>query len=175
MKISVLRLGHRFIRDKRTTMHVALVARAFGADELILDCEDKKLEESIRTIEKEWGGNFKIKVEKNWKKFIQNFSGEKIHLTMYGLPVDGKICEIKKSKTDKLIIIGGKKVPSEVYHLVDYNISIGQQPHSEIAALAIFLDKLFEGKELDKEFEGCRKIIPQERGKKILEKKRKKF
>jgi tRNA (cytidine56-2'-O)-methyltransferase len=30
--LAVFRLGHRVQRDKRLTTHVALVARAFGAD-----------------------------------------------------------------------------------------------------------------------------------------------
>ena len=171
MKISVLRLGHRFIRDKRTTTHVALVSRALNADQLILDTEDRGLRESLEKIVNNWGGTFKIKIEKNWKKFIENFKGDKIHLTMYGMPVEEKIEEIKKSERDKLIIVGGKKVPAEVYHLVDYNIAIGNQPHSEIAALAIFLDRLFEGKELEKDFSGGKKkIVPQERGKHLVEK-----
>jgi hypothetical protein len=32
MNISVLRIGHRLVRDDRVTTHAALVARAFGAD-----------------------------------------------------------------------------------------------------------------------------------------------
>ncbi|MEM2918011.1 MAG: tRNA (cytidine(56)-2'-O)-methyltransferase [Candidatus Altiarchaeota archaeon] len=168
MKISVLRLGHRFHRDKRTTTHLALVARAFCADELILDSEDNEIEKSVKKVITTWGGNFKIKVEKNWRKFIENFSGEKIHLTMYGIPIDEKISEIRNSKKDKLVIVGGKKVPSEVYHLSDYNVAITQQPHSEIAALAIFLHEFFKGKELRKEFKGKKRIIPQERGKKVI-------
>jgi len=39
-------------------------------------------------------------------------------------------------------------------------VSIGNQPHSEIAALAIFLDRLFEGKQLKQEFKGKMKIVP---------------
>ena len=86
---------------------------------------------------------------------------------MYGMPVGDKIPEIRKSKKDKLIIVGGQKVPSEVYHLSDYNIAIGNQPHSEIAALAVFLDRLFEGDELNRSFKGKKSIIPQECGKKF--------
>jgi tRNA (cytidine56-2'-O)-methyltransferase len=47
-------------------------------------------------------------------------------------------------------------------------VAIGDQPHSECASLAVFLDRLFEGKELAKSFEKARvKIISQKRGKKI--------
>lgn len=59
-----------------------------------------------------------------------------------------------------------------VYQKSDYNISIGNQPHSEIAALAITLNELFEGKELNKKFSNAKiKVIPQKKGKKT-EKKR---
>ncbi|HEX69064.1 MAG TPA: tRNA (cytidine(56)-2'-O)-methyltransferase, partial [Candidatus Bathyarchaeota archaeon] len=50
-----------------------------------------------------------------------------------------------------------------------FNVAIGNQPHSECSSLAVFLDRLFEGKELEKEFENAKlKIIPQARGKKVV-------
>ncbi len=170
MKVKVLRLGHRYSRDRRISTHVGLVARAFGADELLMDVEDKQLGESITGIAKEWGGEFEISFIKNWKKFLREFDGEKIHLTMYGINIDDRITDIRASKKDKLIIIGGQKVPSDLYELADYNIAIGSQPHSEVAALSIFLDRLFDGKELSRKFNGRKSIIPQERGKKVIEK-----
>lgn len=169
MKVKVLRLGHRYSRDRRISTHVGLVARAFGADKLLMDAKDSQLEESISEITEEWGGEFRINFVKNWKKFLRDFDGEKIHLTMYGINVDDRITDIRASNKDKLIIIGGQKVPSELYGLADYNISIGSQPHSEVAALAVFLDRLFEGKELEREFNGRKRIIPQESGKKVIE------
>lgn len=167
MKLKVLRIGHRYSRDKRVTTHVALVARAFGADELVMDVKDKTVSESIDKINKEWGGEFRIGFIDSWKEYIKNFPGEKIHLTMYGININDTIEKIKSSGKDKLIIIGGKKVPSEMYHLADYNIAIGNQPHSEVSALAVFLDRLFEGRELDRKFNGRRTIVPHERGKNV--------
>ena len=68
-------------------------------------------------------------------------------------------------------MIGSQKVEGEVYRQADANISIGNQPHSEIAALAVFLDRLFSGREISKQFKGCRlEIIPAGKGKKIVEK-----
>ena len=64
-----------------------------------------------------------------------------------------------------MIVIGAEKVPKELYDISDYNVSIGNQPHSEIAALAIFLDRLFEGKQLRQEFRGKMKIVPSGKGK----------
>jgi tRNA (cytidine56-2'-O)-methyltransferase len=48
-------------------------------------------------------------------------------------------------------------------------VAIGNQPHSECASLAVFLDRFFEGKELTRSFENAKlKIVPQQRGKKII-------
>jgi tRNA (cytidine56-2'-O)-methyltransferase len=163
--LTILRLSHRIKRDERVSTHCALVARAFGADKLIYyGQKDENLENSIKKVSKQWGGTFKIKYEKNWKKTIENFKGKKIHLTIYGESIKKKIKEIRKNK-NILIIIGGKKVPGEIYNLADYNIAITNQPHSEIAALSIFLHEYFQGKE--KTFKGKLKIIPQKKGKKI--------
>jgi len=96
------------------------------------------------------GGNIRLSEIKNWKKYVEEFKGEKIHLTMYGVNINDCIEKIASSKKDKLIIVGGQKVPSEIYKLADYNVAIGNQPHSEVAALAVFMDRLCQGKELEK-------------------------
>jgi len=168
--IAVLRLGHRPGRDPRISTHCALVARAFGSDKMIYSGEhDAELEKSVGGIVRSWGGPFGIAYEKNWRKAIKDFPGKKVHLTMYGTPFKKKISEIRKSK-NLLIIVGGQKVPSEVYHLVDYNLAVTGQPHSEVAALAVFLHEYFGGAELGKSFSGARiSVIPQERGKKTVE------
>lgn len=170
MAIWVLRLGHRRVRDQRITSHCALVARAFGAEGITYSGDkDENLEKSIKKVVENWGGPFEINYEKNWKKIIKNWKGKTVHLTMYGLPIRDVLNEIKTSKKDLLIIIGSQHVPGEVYHLTDWNVSVVNQPHSEVAALAVFLDGFFEGKELKKEFQKTKiKIIPQERGKKVL-------
>jgi tRNA (cytidine56-2'-O)-methyltransferase len=169
MEVWVLRLGHRIKRDERISTHCGLVARAFGADGIIYSGEkDNSLLDSIKKVVERFGGPFEVKYEKNWRKVIKNWKGKIAHLTMYGLPVQEKIEEIKNCKEDLLIVIGGEKVPGEVYNLVNWNIAITNQPHSEVAALAIFLHELFEGKEFEKEFKGKVKIMPQERGKKVI-------
>ncbi|HDI02837.1 MAG TPA: tRNA (cytidine(56)-2'-O)-methyltransferase [Candidatus Aenigmarchaeota archaeon] len=167
--ITVLRLGHRVGRDARISTHCGLVARAFGAGEIIFSGEeDEKLMNSVREVTKEWGGPFSVKYEKNWKSVIQNFKGIKVHLTMYGIPIEKRIDEIRK-KRNVLVIIGGSKVPGEVYALADYNIAITNQPHSEVAALAIFLHEYFQGRELRKRFKNPKiRVIPQEKGKKVI-------
>ena len=65
-----------------------------------------------------------------------------------------------------MVVVGGEKVPPEIYQSADWNVAVANQPHSEVAALAIFLDRYFQGKQLDKKFQKAKiKIIPQERGK----------
>lgn len=50
----------------------------------------------------------------------------------------------------------------------DWNIAVGNQPHSEIAALALFLDYLQQGKELKAKFEHAKlEIVPKRRGKEM--------
>ena len=50
--------------------------------------------------------------------------------------------EIESLKGDILIVVGGEKVPGEVYELSDYNVRVTNQPHSEVAALGVFMDHL---------------------------------
>ena len=69
------------------------------------------------------------------------------------------------------IIVGAEKVPGDVYKLTDYNIAVTNQPHSEIAALAIFMNEyLGSSTALGKRFnKGKIRVIPQKRGKKVVE------
>ena len=63
------------------------------------------------------------------------------------------------------------KVPGEFFSdsISDFNVAVGNQPHSECSALAVFLDRLFEGKELTKDFQKAKiKVVPQKRGKKTI-------
>lgn len=174
-KIGVLRLGHRVERDKRITTHVFLAARALGADFGILCGDrDKSVMESVKDITDRWGGDFKIRYEEGWRRVVKNWEGKVVHLTMYGLPVEDEIGEIRKLSEDILIVIGGEKVPGEMYKLSDYNISVTQQPHSEVAALGVFLDRYFKGSELRKEFRGAKiKLKPSAEGKEIIENEKK--
>ena len=167
--ITVMRYGHRPERDKRTTTHVGLVARAFGADKFLVTGAYSNPVNTVNDISNRWGGEFKADLIKNWRGFLRNFKGITIHLTMYGEPLKNAIEKIhKKSSTNYLIFVGAEKVPADVYDLCDFNVAVGNQPHSEIGALSIFLDRLTRGEWENKGFEGGRlKIIPQEKGKKM--------
>ena len=171
-EIVILRLSHRRERDKRITTHVALTARAFGASGIVYSGdEDKKLEEKIMDVVARWGGPFFIRYEPDWRAFIRRWKaggGFVCHLTMYGLHIDDCMGFVPRDRPI-LVVVGSEKVPREVYGLADLNMAIGHQPHSEVAALAIFLDRFFGGSELRREFEGAKlKIEPRERGKKII-------
>jgi tRNA (cytidine56-2'-O)-methyltransferase len=173
MKVSVLRIGHRLVRDDRVTTHAALVARAFGADRIYMTgIIDNSIDDTVASISKRWGGGFKLEVIQDWKnlaKTWQNEGGKVAHLTMYGINVDD-IAERVRKESKVLVIIGAEKVPQEAYDIADYNIAIGNQPHSEIAALAIFLDRMFTGVQFKRTFTDANlKIVPSEKGKKMQE------
>ena len=168
--ITVLRIGHRPGRDKRITTHVALVARAFGADNILVDTRDEKIEENIKSVCSRFGGKFSITSGVNWKKKVKNWDGFVVHLTMYGEKLETMIPKIPQDK-DVLVVVGAEKVPAEIYDLADVNISVGNQPHSEVAALAVFLDRYTGGGWQDKNFDGKIEIIPCDRGKKVESKK----
>lgn len=170
--LKVLRLGHRRERDKRMTTHTALTARALGADEFIFTGDkDKKLLKNIRDVVDRFGGAFTLRHSKDWKKTVDKFKekGKVVHLTMYGEKIQNLEREIKKMEKC-LVIIGGKKVPGEAYETADYNIAVTNQPHSEVSSLAVFLDRYYNGEELDFEFQGGKiEIKPNQSGKTVKE------
>lgn len=173
MKISVLRLDHRRRRDARITTHVCLAARAFGASKVILSGDrDVKLMENVKDVVERWGGEFEIEYCSNWKNVLEEWKdkGDIIHLTMYGEPVQDIISDVRESDNDKLIVVGGSRVPTNVYREADWNTSVTTQPHSEVSALAIFLHMFFDGKELKSEFKGGKlSILPSANGKRIID------
>jgi tRNA (cytidine56-2'-O)-methyltransferase len=178
-KIVVLRWGHRLQRDARLTTHVALTARALGASGIILsDVKDKKIKETIEKVTENWGGPFFFEMGTSWKKAVKEWKekgGTVVHLTAYGenIQTSDVLRQIKASEKDILVIVGSQKVPKEFFSksISDFNVAIGNQPHSECASLAVFLDRFSEGKELTKNFENAKiRIIPQKRGKKTARK-----
>ncbi|MDH7506459.1 MAG: tRNA (cytidine(56)-2'-O)-methyltransferase [Candidatus Thermoplasmatota archaeon] len=169
--ITVLRIGHRIGRDKRITTHVSLVARAFGADKILIDKTDKKIQEAVESICSRFGGNFEIETGVDKKKVLKEWKGVIVHLTMYGEQLKKSLKKIDKKK-DLLIVVGAEKVPPFVYEMADFNVSVGNQPHSEVAALAIFLDRYTNGSWQSKKFNGKLEILPCDRGKKVISKEK---
>ena len=166
MSITILRLGHRLFRDQRLTTHVFLVARALSATRGFYTGErDNSLEESVKSLVSQWGGVFEVRYIENQKNILKSFKGKIVHLTAYGIPFSKKLKEIRKAK-NLLIIVGGEKVPSEIYQKADWNLSVSSQPHSEVAALGIFLYEL-QGRKF-RPFRNARlRIIPKEKGKMV--------
>jgi tRNA (cytidine56-2'-O)-methyltransferase len=176
-KIVVLRWGHRPQRDARLTTHVALAARALGASGFLLsDTVDEKIRETVEKVTRNWGGKFFFEMGTPWKSAVRDWKakgGIVVHLTVYGenIQTSNVLDRIKNLRKDVLVMVGSQKVPKDFFSndVSDFNVSIGSQPHSECAALAIFLDRFFEGKELVKEFKKAKiKVVPRERGKKTI-------
>ncbi len=175
MRKVILRLGHRIQRDQRITTHVGLTARALGAEGMLLDSEDSGIEKSLADVNERWGGSFYVRRIANWKNEIRQWKengGKVLHLTMYGVNLPDVIDDI--AAHDIMIVVGAEKVPPELYGLADWNVAVGNQPHSEVAALAIALDRLaaFSGSDsLKSRFSGGEvEIVPKSRGKEVREK-----
>ena len=154
----------------------ALTARALCASGFILsDIEDKSIEKTVKGITKHWGGDFTFEMGTSWRSVVRDWKaqgGIVVHLTAYGenIQTSNAINRIRDTGKNILVLVGSQKVPGEFYstEVSDFNIGVGNQPHSECSALAIFLDRFFEGKELTEDFEKPKvKIIPQEAGKNI--------
>jgi tRNA (cytidine56-2'-O)-methyltransferase len=171
-EVAILRIGHRPERDQRVTTHVGLTARALGARGMYLAGSDKGVVQSIADVVDRWGGEFFCEDNIRWRSCIKEWKasgGTVIHLTMYGINLTDAVGEIRM-KEKILVIVGAEKVPGEMYGLADYNVAVTGQPHSEISSLALFLDHLFEGKELDREFSGAKiRIVPSAAGKRAEE------
>jgi tRNA (cytidine56-2'-O)-methyltransferase len=176
LKIVVLRWGHR-PRDMRVTSHVALTARAFGASGLVLtDAEDRTVATTTRRVVERWGGSFNLDMGIAWQRFVKSWrqkGGATVHLTVYGENIESSdvMERIRSAGKDILVLIGSQKVPAKFYSedISDFNVAIGNQPHSEVAALAVFLDRLFEGKELSRQFQDAKvRVIPSTRRKQII-------
>jgi len=172
MRVMVLRIGHRIPRDERVTTHVCLTARALGADGAIIsNVRDSQLAETVNSVTERFGGSFHVETGKSWRSTITEWKhqgGKVVHLTAYGMSLPKIVDEIRRSQEDKLVVVGAEKVPGEMYRLADWNVAVTSQPISEVSALGIFLDWLFEHRRLEDEFSNAKiRIIPTEHGKTV--------
>ena len=168
----MLRIGQRLVRDDRVTTHVALVSRAFGAERIFMTEVNPEIRDTVRKVNRSWGGDFEVEFIEGWRPTVRarKDAGCKIvHLTMYGQRIEEAQREIRREQ-DVLIVVGAEKVPREIYDLADYNVGVGSQPHSEIGALAVLLDRIQDGAQFDRPFPGGQKrIIPTKDGKNVKE------
>jgi len=140
------------------------------------DVEDEKIKQAIGKVTGQWGGAFSFQMGVPWKHAVKEWKkrgGIVVHLTAYGenIQTSAVMNRIRATGRDVLVVVGSQKVPNEFFseEVSDFNVAVGNQPHSECSSLAVFLDRLFEGQELQKEFEEARvRIVPRVRGKKVI-------
>jgi len=153
------------------TTHVGLTARALGADRVVLPANAGQSLETVRDITARFGGPFTAELDDEPKATIRDFAGVVVHLTMYGERVQdvGEAVRAAHRESSLLVVVGGEKVPFEVYDRADFNVAVTNQPHSEVAGLAVFLDRLFAGRELDREWTNAdRVVLPEDTGKTVV-------
>ncbi len=170
-QIIVVRISGRAYRDLRITTHCGLVARAFGAKKIILSQDsDTSIPKTIQSVTERFGGDFEVAFTPNIGQQLKKLKKEGyciIHLTMYGEKIKTHLTEIKK-KNKIAIIIGADKVPASIYQQADYNIGITNQPHSEVAALAITMHEIMGGREEEIVFTNRKlEVIPTPKGKHV--------
>ncbi|AGN01844.1 tRNA 2'-O-methylase [Salinarchaeum sp. Harcht-Bsk1] len=171
-EVTILRLGHRPGRDDRMTTHVALTARALGADRVLLPANATDAYDTATDVTGRFGGPFAVESTERTISILEEWEGSIAHLTMYGEPVQTVEEEVRTAHREEplLVVVGAEKVPWDVYEHADWNLGVTNQPHSEVAALAVFLDRLFEGQELDREWDDAeRAVVPKAEGKLVEE------
>ncbi len=173
----VLRLGYRKGRDPRITTHLALVSRALGAtDFLLAGDDDEGLFENVQSVSERFGGTMACEHVGSGMSWLKRFAREDagdgqpgvvVHLTMYGEPYRRVIPRIRRDRP-VTVVVGGAKVPSEVFEHAHYNVAVGNQPHSEVAALALFMEGWFGEGGTERHFPNARLVIePSARGKEV--------
>ncbi|MGA8543393.1 MAG: tRNA (cytidine(56)-2'-O)-methyltransferase [Thermoplasmata archaeon] len=134
---------------------------------MFLHPPDPALSARVAALGRGWGGSFEIVGVEDWKSVLRSSTALVVHLTMYGRPLDEALPRIRSSSR-VLLVVGGAKVPPDLYRLADVNVAVGHQPHSEVAAVAVVLDRL-RGVPGPRSWPGAaRRIVPQSRGKKVV-------
>lgn len=167
--IQILRLGHRAGRDDRISTHVGLTARQWGAEKIFYTGEhDSNMMESVRDVVERWGGDFEVDYIEDWENLFRDFEGFTVVLSMFGEELSEGLEVVEDNlERDMLVVVGGEKVPSWLYEQADLNLSVGNQPHSEVAALAVFLHEINE----EAIYEGYKdadiEVVPSPHGKQV--------
>ncbi|MGC8555408.1 MAG: tRNA (cytidine(56)-2'-O)-methyltransferase [Conexivisphaera sp.] len=164
--VYVLRMGHRAGRDKRVTTHVILSSMALGASGVIVSGdEDPKLMGSASRAAARWSPGFLVEYSGGWREPVRRAREAGlavVHLTMYGVELRYLLDGLRLLARSRglLVAVGAGKVPREVYEEADLNVAVTHLPHSEVAALAIFLHEV-----LGPRPPAAGIILPQLRGK----------
>ena len=169
-RVDVLRLGYRRGRDPRITTHLALVARALGSDGFLLaGDDDQEMFDNLNSVSERFGGELDTEHVSglgHLKKHVEN-GGVAVHLTMYGEPFRQAIPKIRRDRP-LIIVVGGAKVPGDVYKICQHNVAVGNQPHSDVAALALFMDAWFGESGSERSFKDARLVIEGVNGGKLV-------
>ena len=133
---------------------------------MFLHPPDEELAGRIDEVRARWGGSFSVVSTPDWKRLVREYPGPVVHLTMYGEPIERVLPRLRGERR-VLLVVGGAKVPSELYRLSTWNAAVGHQPHSEVAAVAVTLAAL-GGIPGPRAPAGARqRVVPQVRGKKL--------
>ncbi len=143
---------------------------------ILADVKDEQIKKTIDKVVSRWGGSFVLEVGIPCMTAVEDWKardGVIVHLTAYGENIESSsvLQRIRGTGGDVMVIVGSQKVPGKFFskEISDFNVAVGNQPHSECSSLAVFLDRLLGGKGLTKEFENAKiRIIPKKHGKKIL-------
>jgi tRNA (cytidine56-2'-O)-methyltransferase len=147
---------------------------------MLSDTNDPAIKQTVEKVTDSWGGKFSFEMGASWKKTVKDWKSENgivVHLTAYGENIENSdvLDRIRATGKNVLVIVGCQKVPGEFFseEVSDFNVAIGNQPHSECASLAVFLDRFFRGEELTRTFSNSKiAIMPAKRGKRIVSRKR---
>ncbi len=127
---------------------------------------DPELAARVAAVVADWGGDFEVVGAPEWRAVVRAAQGPVVHLTMYGRPLESALPRLAGA-TDLLLVVGGAKVPSDLYRLADLNVAVGHQPHSEVAALAVALARLLGVPGPGRWDRARLAVVPRARGKRV--------
>ncbi len=88
-----------------------------------------------------WGGSFEVVGCENWKRSVRSFRGTVRPPHDVRSAARARLAAAAPGPRI-LLVVGGAKVPSDLYSPRIVNVAVGNQPHSEVAALAVLLARL---------------------------------
>jgi len=135
---------------------------------MYLEPPDPELSARVASVVRGWGGDFEVVGVDDWKKVVRTTDALVAHLTMYGLPLERVLPRLRRAPK-VLLVVGGAKVPPDLYRAADVNVGVGHQPHSEVAAVAVVLDRLLGDPPTGRWPRAARSVVPRARGKKLVE------
>ncbi|MFP4589972.1 MAG: tRNA (cytidine(56)-2'-O)-methyltransferase [Halobacteriales archaeon] len=152
------------------TTHVGLTARALGADRVVLPASAANALATVRDVTDRFGGPFEVVAVDEPRAWLAAWPDPVVHLTMYGLPVAEAIDSIAREVDGHraAVVVGGGKVGGDVYERATWNVAVTNQPHSEVGALAVFLDRLLDGAATTRRWRDAEaRIVPSPAGKRV--------